>query len=694
MTLLAVAFALLGACFFAGSVALQHNAVQTRSSGTGRVKLAWLARSRTWQAGVLLGVTGTALHLTALSLAPLAIVQPLGVLSLVLTVLAGHGAVTSRRIRVAAAVVCVAVAGFVLTSASAPAPHAHITTSAVVLAVLAGPAVAAAGLACRGRARCLGRAAAAAVLFGLSAAVMRAAALSLPHPLTAAGFALAGGALIAGGGWLLQQAHAAGPTAVVVAATTVLDPLTAVGADQLLYGEAPHLVPALVAARLVLALAAVLGVLVLAGSLSGPSEHDLSEHDLSEHGPSEDDKESQMPDSRSASGFRILLGADTFPPDINGAAHFTARLAHGLAGLGHEVHVLRPQPRSDDSDHGRLTVHDARAFGTPFHPTFRVSTPGGARRAAEQVMDRVRPDVVHVQSHFSVGRALLAAAHRRGIPTVATNHFMPENLLGYLRLPQSVRRVLIRVGWRDLVRVYRTVGTVTTPTPRAADLLARNGLERPVSVISCGIDLAHYLERATPATGDVAVLFVGRLDAEKNVDELIRAVARVPRLRAEIVGDGSCRPALTNLAAQLGVADRVCFHGFVPDADLVRIYACCQIFCMPGTAELQSIATMEAMAAGLPIVAADAMALPHLVRPGVNGHLYPPGDIDALAIRLDELAVAPGVRASMGAASRALVARHDLADTLESFVSVYRHACGVAQPAETELRQPSVAQSS
>ena len=132
MTLLAVAFALLGACFFAGSVALQHNAVQTRSSVTGRVKLARLARSRTWQAGVLLGVTGTALHLTALSLAPLAVVQPLGVLSLVLTVLAGRGAATSRRIRVAAAVVCVAVAGFVLTSASAPTPHAHITTSAVV----------------------------------------------------------------------------------------------------------------------------------------------------------------------------------------------------------------------------------------------------------------------------------------------------------------------------------------------------------------------------------------------------------------------------------------------------------------------------------------------------------------------------------------------------------------------------------
>jgi glycosyltransferase involved in cell wall biosynthesis len=663
MTVLAIALALLGACFFAGSVALQHDAVRAQRDGVAR--LSRLARSRTWQAGALLGVAGSALHLTALSLAPLAVVQPLGVLSLVLTVLAGR-ATASRQARVAALAVCAGVGGFVLVSASAGSAPPQVTTAAVLLAVCAGPVVAAAGLACRGRGRCLGLAAAAAVLFGLGSAVLRAAALELSTVVTAAGFAVAGAALLAAGGWLLQQAHAAGPAAVVVGATTVLDPLTAVTADQVLYGETPHLVPAMAAACLVLALLAVTGVLVLAGSLSDPPDPD---------------KEPMMAEPRPTSGLRILLGADTFPPDINGAAHFTARLAHGLAGLGHDVHVLRPRPRADGTDHGPLTVHDAPSLGTPFHPTFRVASPGGARRAAEELLDRLRPDVVHVQSHFSVGRALLSAARRRGVPTVATNHFMPENLLGYVRLPQAVRQALIRFAWRDLVRVYGTAGMVTTPTPRAADLLARNGLERVIKVISCGIDLEHYAARAIPASGDVAVLFVGRLDAEKNVDELVRAVARVPRLRAEIVGDGSCRAALTALAADLGVADRIRFHGFVPDAELVRIYARCQVFCMPGTAELQSLATMEAMAAGLPVVAADAMALPHLVRSGKTGHLYPPGDVAALAARLGELAGDEDRRAEMGAAGRTLVARHDLTRTLSEFEDLYRQVSGRPQPA-------------
>jgi glycosyltransferase involved in cell wall biosynthesis len=203
------------------------------------------------------------------------------------------------------------------------------------------------------------------------------------------------------------------------------------------------------------------------------------------------------------------------------------------------------------------------------------------------------------------------------------------------------------------------------------------------------VDLAHYAARATPASSDVGVLFVGRLDAEKNVDELIRAVARVPRVRAEIVGDGSCRAALTALAAELGVADRVCFHGFVPDAELVRIYACSQVFCMPGTAELQSLATMEAMAAGLPVVAADAMALPHLVHNGHNGYLYPPGDVSALAARLGELAGDADRRAAMGAAGRTLVSRHDLARTLGGFEALYRPAARLQPAVADSVLEPA-----
>ena len=94
---------------------------------------------------------------------------------------------------------------------------------------------------------------------------------------------------------------------------------------------------------------------------------------------------------------------------------------------------------------------------------------------------------------------------------------------------------------------------------------------------------------------------------------------------------------------------------------------------MPGVAELQSLVTLESMAAGLPVVAADAMALPHLVRPGRNGWLYTPGDVPELTTRLAALLADPAQRRRMGAASREIVAEHAIAATLNRFEGIYEH---------------------
>ncbi|WP_203612783.1 glycosyltransferase family 4 protein, partial [Amycolatopsis sp. SID8362] len=460
------------------------------------------------------------------------------------------------------------------------------------------------------------------------------------------------------GGVLLHRAYAAGPTAVVVGTTTVLDPLTAVAVAAVAYGEVPQPAAALAA---VVALA---GVRVLAGAVP--------------QAPSKPEENPVHP-----TGLRVLIGADTFPPDINGAAFFAERLARGLAGRGHDVHVACPSDtgpaRTEERD--GYTIHRLRSHAIPFHRGYRFCTPGAARTAAGAVLDRIRPDVVHVQAHFGVGRALLATAARRGIPGMATNHFMPDNLLGYTPFPRWLKDAIARWAWRDLARVYRDARIVTTPTPRAAEVLAGIGLDRPAQVVSCGMDLAHYATPERPADRPMSVLFVGRLDEEKNVDQLLRALAPLPHVRADLVGDGTRRRELEDLAAGLGIGDRVTFHGFVPDGELVHRYAEAGVFCMPGTAELQSLATMEAMAAGLPVVAADALALPHLVHHGENGYLFEPGAITTISRWIADLAADPDARARMGEASRAIVARHDIDDALAAFETRYRTLLGVPAPA-------------
>ena len=169
------------------------------------------------------------------------------------------------------------------------------------------------------------------------------------------------------------------------------------------------------------------------------------------------------------------------------------------------------------------------------------------------------------------------------------------------------------------------------------------------------------------------------MDHEKRVDELIRAFAALPAelpAQLEIVGDGGRRADWKALAAGLGLADRVRFRGFISEEELLQAYARAAVFCMPGIAELQSIATLEAMAAGTPVVAADAMALPHLVRPGRNGWLYRPGDIAELSTRLAALLLDAGLRHRMGAASREMVAEHSFTATLDTFEGIYQRVLG------------------
>jgi glycosyltransferase involved in cell wall biosynthesis len=295
-----------------------------------------------------------------------------------------------------------------------------------------------------------------------------------------------------------------------------------------------------------------------------------------------------------------------------------------------------------------------------------------------------------------LGRSLTRAAARSGHPVIATNHFMPENVLPHIPVLRGFPEHVTRLAWRDLGRIYQLADLVTAPTPRAVELLESSVGLRGVRAISCGIDVERYwlAAQAAPVGMVPTVLFVGRLESEKRVDELLRAYARVPRgleSRMEIIGTGSQGERLRSLAAALGIAPRVTFRGRVSDAELAAAYGASDIFCIPGIAELQSLVTLEAMSAGKPVIAANAMALPHLVQPGRNGYLYTPGDLAGLAAHLTTLITQPGLRHTMGRASRRMVDEHTIGATLDAFEGCYAEILGrprsTSTPAQSRVRR-------
>lgn len=382
--------------------------------------------------------------------------------------------------------------------------------------------------------------------------------------------------------------------------------------------------------------------------------------------------------------LKILIAADTYPPDVNGAAVFCYRLATAMHARGHEVHIVAAKNCAGPSRvdvQEEATVHRVASHSVPTHETLRVCLPWRASRDVARILDEVRPDVVHVQCHYMIGQAAVNQARKRGIRVVATNHFMPENLDPFLPFPKWFKRIVARNSWRDMGKIMGRADVVTTPTPLAADAMRRHaGLER-ILPLSNGIDSAHY-ELApgehVPRREHPTVLFVGRLAVEKNIDVLIDALARTrttPQPHLEVIGGGEQRQALEERAAAAGVADRVLFRGHVDDAELRSAYLAADVFCQPGTAELQSLVTLEALSASRPVVLADAMALPHLVDDGINGYLFAPGDAADLAAKLDRiLALDDDERARMGAAGHDKAARHSQDKTMDTFEAIYRGA--------------------
>ncbi len=401
-------------------------------------------------------------------------------------------------------------------------------------------------------------------------------------------------------------------------------------------------------------------------------------------GPPDDSKGASAPVSPTdrPDRLRILIGCDTFAPDVNGAARFAERLAAGLVERGHEVHVVAPgtryrrsRPKVEIIEGQPMTVHRLPSIRWLPHDWLRFVWPWRSKHYARKVLSRVRPDVVHIQSHIVIGRGLARIARQRRIPIVATNHVMAENILDFTVMPPFIDKLVLKLAWDDAERTFKMARAVTTPTRRAAEFLERTIDIDGVIPVSCGIDRRNYRPDETPRT-EHRILSVGRLTSEKRIDVTLRAIAALDpsiRVRFDIVGGGDQRKHLEQLVQKLGLQDRVHFLGKIDEEQLVDTYSRASVFVISSIAELQSIATMEAMASGLPVIAADAVALPHLVHHGENGYLFEPDNHAELAARLTEVLTAdPEEWLRMQRASLDGVLVHDITRTLDTFEALYR----------------------
>ena len=417
-----------------------------------------------------------------------------------------------------------------------------------------------------------------------------------------------------------------------------------------------------------------------------------------------------------------MIVTDQYEPMVGGVPTVTRELAAGLSERGHTVIVVAPSATrhsaSDPVPRGPGPRVERRgSLPWPWYDGQRLGllSPPGARA----LVTGFAPDVVHIHSPLTLGAAARPAARRHRVPVVYTNHYLPLNVWpGAARDTGGARPRRTGAGPRARDAAFYACITgfanrcdlVTAPTATALRLLRDHGLRAAAQAVSNGVDLARFApgppdqalrSRYGLPPGRPLVLSVGRLSPEKRADVLIAAAARLGGGASAGGGNGASAGAgdpllvlagtgpedgrLRSLARHYGVADRVRFLGFVPDADLAGLYRLADVFAIASQAELQSLATMAAMASGLPAVAAEAGALGELVRTGENGFLVRPGQPAEFAACLAQLVRDASLRARMSKAAVRIIGEHDRHRMLARWESIYRElawpgACGTSPP--------------
>ncbi|HAF69784.1 MAG: Glycosyl transferase family 1 [Acetothermia bacterium 64_32] len=335
--------------------------------------------------------------------------------------------------------------------------------------------------------------------------------------------------------------------------------------------------------------------------------------------------------------MKIGLFSDTYLPQINGVTTTVHWLREELERLGHEVYVFCPHYGRERPD-PRVIRLPAVTF--PFHRESRVALPLPIR--ARRVLEGL--EAVHSHTPFSLGTLALWAA-RRGLPHVHTYHTLYVAYRHYLPPPLRPPRRMAEVLSAAFCNRCDAVTVESTPI---RDELLRYGVRVPIHVFPFGVNLRlfsqpirHDLRKDLGLSPQARLLlYVGRLAQEKNVSFLLRMFGELAKRRPEavliMIGGGPAAGELVQQAHRLGIAGRVLFPGYIGHERLVDYYRQADVFVFASKTETQGLVVLEAMAAGLPVVAIPEMGVKDFLVDGVNA-LCAPEDERGFAGRVMEV---------------------------------------------------------
>ncbi|MDD3364203.1 MAG: glycosyltransferase family 4 protein, partial [Syntrophomonas sp.] len=326
--------------------------------------------------------------------------------------------------------------------------------------------------------------------------------------------------------------------------------------------------------------------------------------------------------------MKIGIFTDSYKPYTSGVVTSISNFKEELTRLGHEIHIFAPgYPNYDE-----IEENVYRYFSLPSlsNPDFTLAIP--IYPGMNAIVKDLQLDIIHVHSPFTMGRVGLRYAKKLSIPLLFTYHTRYDQYVHYVPLAHDLAK---EVTIKYSSNFCNHCNHIITPSAEIESIIRAFKVVTPISVIPSGVPIDKYEggdagwlreHYAIPANNRI-LLFVGRLTQEKNIPFLIQSFKEVKQSQPDttlvIIAQGPLEEELKDLVTDLGLSlnDDVIFTGVLPFNSLVNAYYSADLFVFSSLTETQGLVLIEAMAAGLPVVAVRASGVREMVDDGIDGIL-------------------------------------------------------------------------
>ncbi len=349
-----------------------------------------------------------------------------------------------------------------------------------------------------------------------------------------------------------------------------------------------------------------------------------------------------------SASLKIAFYTDTYKPSVDGVVTSIVNFKKELERRGHEVYIFTSgDPNSRFITKEKGNVYIVRGIKFKNYPQYTLAA---FPFLTHFNVNKLGIDIIHAQTPFMMGFSSMVIARTNRIPLVSTFHtFFTEKsvIREYASKNRYMRRLFTKYAWPYAKFFYNRCNGVVAPSESVKRVLIKHSIKN-VTVVPNSVDLKRFnpdvdgsalRKRLLGSSYRKMVLYTGRMSKEKKIDTMIKAAKHMKNrdVRFVMVGTGPFESHYKSMVKRMGMSDRFVFEGYVTDSMLPKYYAASDLFCMPSTFETQGIVSLEALASGKPVVAADYLALSDLIESGRNGEKFRPGDSINCARKIEKV---------------------------------------------------------